>query len=119
MPGLADHDLSSLSIDPTGLSDSARKLLTHAKEVADTITAINNTPAGLALGWAGRTQEEMDRMNNQWTSTMRGLFGTKNAEMFQKFLPGLNSSGGSTPDSLPRDRTNVCLVDLTAITADW
>ncbi|MFI5798080.1 WXG100 family type VII secretion target [Streptomyces sp. NPDC051677] len=144
MPDLADYDLSSLYIDPTGLSDSAKNLLAHAKEVADGITAINNTLKGLALGWAGRTQEEVDKMNNQWTSTMRGLFGTEDApesgvlnvmaagvmavaagnaqtevalaEMFQNFLKGLSSSGGDLPGSSPQDQTNP---DQTAVSTDW
>ncbi|WP_406175081.1 WXG100 family type VII secretion target [Streptomyces sp. NBC_00996] len=146
MPELVDYDVSSLYIDPTGLSDSSKKLLAHAKEVADTITSINNTLSGLALGWAGKTQEEADKMNNQWTATMRGLFGTEDApesgvlnvmalgvvsvaagnahtevslaEMFQKFLQGVDSpgNGDGTPGSAPEDMTNI---DTTAITADW
>jgi hypothetical protein len=144
MPELVDYDTSSLYIDPTGLSGSAKKLVAHAKEVADSITAINHTLSGLALGWAGKTQEEVDKMNNQWTSTMRGLFGTEGspengvlnvmaagvmavavgnahaevalAEMFQKFLHGIGSSDGGLPGSTPHDLTNL---DDTAITADW
>ncbi|MFK4222301.1 hypothetical protein [Streptomyces sp. NPDC019890] len=146
MPELADYDVSSLYIDPTGLSDSSQKLLAHAKEVADTIGAINSTLSGLALGWAGKTQEEVDRMNNQWTSTMRGLFGTEDApesgvlnvmaagvmavaagnaqtevalaEMFQKFLQDVDSpgDGGATPGSAPQDMMNF---DVTAVSADW
>lgn len=146
MPELADYDVSSLYIDPTGLSDSSQKLLAHAKEVADTIGAINSTLSGLALGWAGRTQEEVDRMNNQWTSTMRGLFGTEDApesgvlnvmaagvmavaagnaqtevalaEMFRQFLQGVDSpgDGGATPGSAPQDMTDY---NLTAVSADW
>jgi hypothetical protein len=102
--------------------------------------------SGLALGWAGKTQEEVDKMNNRWTSTMRGLFGTEDspqsgvlnvmaagvmavaagnaqtevalADMFRKFLEGVDSpgDGGGTPGSAPEDLTNL---DNTAITADW
>ncbi|MDH2393567.1 hypothetical protein QCN29_33355 [Streptomyces sp. HNM0663] len=146
MPELADYDVSSLYIDPTGLSDSSQRLLAHAKEVADAIGAINTTLSGLALGWAGRTQLEVDTMNNQWTSTMHGLFGTEDSpesgvlnvmaagvmavaagnaqsevaltEMFQKFLLGVDSpgDGGGTPGSAPEDMMDF---DTTAISADW
>ena len=145
MPQYVDYDATSLYIDPIGLAESAKRLMDHAKEVADTITAINHTLSGLALSWAGKTQEEAEKMNSHWTATMRGLFGTEDApqsgvlnvmaagtsavamanghtelviaDMFVKFLGGIQKPGdGKTSDSPPKDQTNL---DDTAITADW
>ncbi|WP_329366229.1 hypothetical protein [Streptomyces sp. NBC_01483] len=145
MPQYVDYDGASLYIDPIGLSQSAKRLIAHAKEVAETITAINHTLSALALSWAGKTQEEAEKMNGAWTATMRGLFGTEDvpqsgvlnvmaagteavamvngqtelaiADMFVKFLGEIQKPSSGTPsDKPPEDHTTI---DNSAIIAHW
>lgn len=148
MPPLetADYDSVSLYIDPTGLGGSADRLRSLAQEVADSITSIQHTLEGLALGWAGKTQEEAQAMNQRWTAVMRELFGSEGdagsgvlnvvasgtaavamgsahieveiADMFRRFSESLAApgDGSGTPTSPPSDRTDTT---ITAITADW
>ncbi|QIQ03514.1 hypothetical protein [Streptomyces liangshanensis] len=140
-----NYDASSLYIDPQSIVTSARLLTTYAQDVADAITRINTTLGDLALGWAGETQQEVDLMNQRWTTVMRGLFGTEDSpesgvlnvmaagaeavaagnaqtevalrDMFKQFGSAIDAPQGSgTPGSAPADRTDL---DYTAITADW
>ncbi|WP_431949791.1 hypothetical protein [Actinacidiphila sp. bgisy167] len=77
MADSADYDASTIKIDPAPLGEEGRSLVSLAKEMADSISRINNTVASLKLGWVSPSADEAQDFANRWTNVMTNMFGEK------------------------------------------
>ncbi|WP_055588237.1 WXG100 family type VII secretion target [Peterkaempfera griseoplana] len=77
MPGSADYDVSTIKIDPEPLGAEGKSLVQLAQEMGDAILRINNTAAGLKLGWVSPSADEAQDFANRWTKVMTDMFGEK------------------------------------------
>jgi uncharacterized protein YukE len=136
-----DYDRAGDSyISPSGLNKTAKELGDLAQNVADSINRIKGTLDQLALGWAGKTQQEANDFTNRWSEVMRDLFGTDGdpnrgvlncisnqvataagnynlaegglVDAWSKFT----ADGSSTPPAVPPDEMDT---NKTFITADY
>ena len=73
----ADYDAATLSVDPTTINDYYNVLNSQAQEVVSLLESVNSTLAALQLSWAGTTSDEVQQINDSWTSVMTQLFGTQ------------------------------------------
>jgi uncharacterized protein YukE len=76
---MADYDSASLYVDTETILESANALMGQAQEVVDDLTNIGNQLSGLALSWAGQTSEDVQQINDSWTSVMTQMFGTQDS----------------------------------------
>lgn len=77
MANTPDYDTASISVFPNTLVRLATGLNTDATDVADTLGRINKQTSDLALGWAGRTEQEAKDFSDRWMRVMGELFGTE------------------------------------------
>jgi len=136
----AFYDDTTLIVDTDGLKGQADALRGLVRNVADSLSNIENTLASLKLGWAGRTADEAQDFGRQWEMVMKEMFGgeghpeagvlnaiimglltirsnfahTENSlhDFFKKFGEGLEGGSSEPPTSAP---PNIDDVDLTAI----
>ncbi|MEV0473637.1 WXG100 family type VII secretion target [Streptomyces prunicolor] len=135
-----DYDNAIIFADPQALSTHARNLHTHSSDVAKSIKRLTDTIFNLKLGWAGKTQTEVNDFVTRWNDLMTQLFGTDadptsgalnamamgtqaacdafdGAEevlvtMFNKFTAATAGSGSSdTTPSAPLDNTQTAITE--------
>jgi len=126
---MADYDAATLSVDPETMNNYINVLTSQAEDVGNLLESVNSTLSALQLGWAGTTADEVQQINDSWTTVMTELFGTQDnpqegvinvilggllqvaagysqteqalAQMWQQFYNQLLSASQSPPASTP------------------
>ncbi|QFG21554.1 WXG100 family type VII secretion target [Actinomadura sp. WMMB 499] len=77
--GTTDYDsVEKVAVGPTGLQNTAKRLLALAQEIADSLGRVQTTLNGLtADGWNGFGRQEAEDFNRRWLAVMKELFGTE------------------------------------------
>lgn len=74
---MADYDVSSIKVDPNGLTKHSDTLTNLSSEVSSLVNQMQNSLATLVLLWAGKTADESQQFYNRWDGVMDELFGTQ------------------------------------------
>jgi uncharacterized protein YukE len=144
---VANYDAIKLYVNPNELKGYARSLRDDANDIVNNINDIQNTFGDLKLGWAGKTADEAESFNDQWNSTMKELFGTKDdpgtgvlsailmgvtaaasgyayteqaiSTMFRQFSAQLSGAGQPSDGTQPSPTQDITDTDTTAVTETW
>jgi hypothetical protein len=74
---MADYDSASLYVDTQTILECYNSLKSQTQDMIDDLTSVQNQLNALALTWAGQTAEDVQQINDGWTSAMKSLFGTE------------------------------------------
>jgi hypothetical protein len=74
--GSYDSPAIIISVDPGQLTELAKSVAAVGLNIADNVTAINDTLSGLFLSWESGSATEAAELTQQWTNVMNEVFGT-------------------------------------------
>ena len=67
-----------IRVDPVNLFRQVDNALeVYGRRIADSINGIVDTWNELKIGWVGRTKEEAEAFNDEWTAAISTLYGSK------------------------------------------
>ncbi|MEU5030659.1 WXG100 family type VII secretion target [Streptomyces milbemycinicus] len=73
----ANYDISVIDVSPAGLNVTSKSLVELSNSVAERIGTIHTTLNGLHVAWQGQAASDAEKVQNEWTRVMTGLFGTE------------------------------------------